>query len=262
MSTDQDYTREQRSRGGRKAAATNKRNTQGRFVKSEVPLPPGFKIVVPKRDHFTPQPVPQRLEDQRDWPRIQGSKADLDEATAHLHTFAARSGIDISTGPAGKGQAGTYNRKSRTITLAKELDDHPALYAWVLAHELGHALDSRLAALGDEEYGTQEHTGDFELVAEATALRTLSSFGMTIDSTGDHLSTICGKNWKNRLQKTKNRYRYHAAAGKLAKQQHPSDSFAAGVAERNIQRAERAERRRIRQRNRRYADPIKLRWWK
>ena len=262
MGTSQGYTREQQSRGGRKAATRNKRNTQGRFVKGEVPLPPGFKIVVPKRDHFTPQPVPRRLEAQRDWPNIQGSKADLDEATEHLHSFAARAGIDISTAPAGKGQAGTYNRKSRTIILAKELDDHPALYAWVLAHELGHAMDSRLAALGDEEYGTKEHTGDFELVAEATALRTLASFGMTIDSAGDHLSTIGGKNWKNRLQKTKIRYRYHAAAGKLAKPQCSSDEFAAGVAARKIQRAERAERRRIRQRNRRYADPIKLRWWK
>ena len=177
-----------------------------------MPLPPGFKIVVPKPDHFTPQPVPQRLEAQRDWPNIQGSKADLDEATAHLHSFAARAGIDISTGPKGKGQAGTYNRKSRTIVLAKELDDHPALYAWVLAHELGHALDSRLAALGDEEYGTKEHTGDFELVAEATALHTLASFGMTVDSAGKHLSTIGGKNWKGRLDKTKIRHRHQRSS--------------------------------------------------
>ena len=86
----------------------------------------------------------------------------------------------------------------------------------------------RLAALGDEEYGTKEHTGDFELVAEATALRTLASFGMTIDSAGDHLSTIGGKNWKGRLDKTKIRYRYHAATGKLAKPQCSSDEFAAG----------------------------------
>ena len=262
MGTDQDLARKQRSSGGRKAAATNKRNTLGRFVKSDVPLPPGFKIVVPKRDHFTPQPVPRRLEAQRDWPNIQGSKADLDEATAHLHAFAASAGIGISTGPAGKGQAGTYNRKSRTIILAKELDDHPALHAWVLAHELGHALDGRLAALGDEEYGAQEHTGDFELVAEATALRTLSSFGMIIDRASNHLSTIGGKNWQNRLHKTKNHDRFFAATGKLAKPECSSDEYAASRAARKIRRAERAERRRIRQRNRRYADPIKLRWWK
>ena len=138
----------------------------------QVPLPPGFKIVRPTKDHFTPQPAPARLAAQRSWPNIQGSRAVLDEAIEHLEAVAARFGIRLVwQDPDERGQAGSQKIGSNSITFARELEDHPALYAWVLAHELGHAFDPRLQVMGRSEYGTRVHTDDYELVAEAVALR-------------------------------------------------------------------------------------------
>ena len=74
----------------------------------QVPLPPGFKIAVPTKDHFTPQPAPARLAAQRSWPNIQGSRAVLDEAIEHLEAVAARFGIRLVwQDPDERGQAGS-----------------------------------------------------------------------------------------------------------------------------------------------------------
>ena len=265
MATAQDFTREQSARGGRKAAQKNARNTQGRFQAGEKPLPPGFtpppgfKPFVAAADHFNPSPIPRRLANQRAWPRIMGSKADLDLAVEHLETFADKSGIDVIKGPPGRGQAGIYNQKARTIVLAAETYENPELYAWVLAHELGHATDPRFKEIGDEDY--KEHTGDYELVAEATALRTLTTFGLIVGGAEQHLGTVGGKDWRKRLAKTKNKDRYLAAVSQLRKPQCPDDLEVRRAA-RRASRADRAERRRLRHRAARYKDPIKLRFWR
>ena len=76
----------------------------------KVPLPPGFKIVRPTKDHFTPQPAPARLAAQRSWPNIQGSRAVLDEAIEHLEAVAARFGIRLVwQDPDERGQAGSQD---------------------------------------------------------------------------------------------------------------------------------------------------------
>ena len=208
----------------------------------QVPLPPGFKIVRPTKDHFTPQPAPARLAAQRSWPNIQGSRAVLDEAIEHLEAVAARFGIRLVwQDPDERGQAGSQIIGSNSITFARELQDHPALYAWVLAHELGHAFDPRLQVMGGSEYGTKVHTDDYELVAEAVALKTLRSWGFTIDSAAYHLSAVGGKNWQRRLGKSYIRNRFVIAVDVLRKPL-PPGSPEARKARQEVRKAKRAER--------------------
>ena len=66
------------------------------------------------------------------------------------------------------------------MVLHRELHNDPALYAFALAHELGHALDPQLEHLPDD-YRRRRHHGSFEVVAESAAVRSLKSFGLVLE---------------------------------------------------------------------------------
>lgn len=108
-------------------------------------------------DHFDPKPIPSRIALQRPWPRISGSEYRLRYAIGHLRRVAEAGLISLRVLDEGLGEAGRHDSTSTVedpngcIYLARELLDDPALYAWVLAHELGHALDPRFALLGAED---------------------------------------------------------------------------------------------------------------
>ena len=95
--------------------------------------------------------------------------------------------------------------------------------------------------MGRSEYGTRAHTDDYELVAEAVALKTLRSWGFTIDSAVDHLSAVGGKNWQRRLGKSYIRNRYVIAVDVLRKPLPPGNPEAR-KARQEVRKAKRAER--------------------
>ena len=92
----------------------------------------------------------------------------------------------------------TVEHPNGCIFLAAEVIDDPALYAWVLAHELGHALDPRFALLGAEDYHDPRPHSDYEIVADTTARHLLESFGpITDDYEGD--LDVKRPGWRGRI---------------------------------------------------------------
>lgn len=192
-------------------------------------LPEGFVPYVPPPDFFVfrgtdqdarPADVPVRLTRQRVWPTIQRSRADLEEAIAWFEYIAEISDIRVMRLAPGMGQAGQYSLPERGIYLADELFEHPALYGWVLAHGLGHAVDPRFEAFGAIEYGQPGHkykTPDYELIAEAAAIEAFRSFRLILFPRSDHLVSIVGEKGKQRLLNPKMGGRIRVAAGILRK---------------------------------------------
>ena len=149
-------------------------------------------------DHFDPRPIPSRIAAQRPWPKIYGSRRRMFYAVSHLRGVAAAPGISIKILPEGQGEAGRYDLRSQTIQIASEVKDDTALYAYVVAHELGHALDPRFALLADQEYETARYHGDYEIVAEESARRALESFGLILDDDAGYLDML-HRRWQRRV---------------------------------------------------------------
>lgn len=166
-------------------------------------------------DHFDPKPIPERISLQRPWPQISGSTSRLKYAIGHLRRVAAAAGISLKLLPEGRGQAGEYDPNRSSIYLASELHQVPALYAWVVAHELGHALDPRYAMLSGVEYEQPVHHGEYEAVADTVARHTLESFGLIIDDHEGYLDRIC-PGWRRKIN-GKLRDRIYAASYPLCK---------------------------------------------
>ena len=164
------------------------------------PKTPNFVDVRATRadDHFDPKPIPPRIAAQRPWPKIYGSRRRMLYAVSHLRGVAAAAGISIKILPEGQGEAGRYDLRSQTIQIAAEVMDDPALYAYVVAHEMGHALDPRFAVLGDQEYETARYHSDYEIVAEESARRALESFGLILDDDAGYLDML-HRRWQRRV---------------------------------------------------------------
>ena len=146
--------------------------------------------------------APERLVRQRPWPTIQGRLGDLEEAIAWFEHIASISGIMLLRLAPGTGQAGLYSLQERAIYLADELFELPPLYGWVLAHELGHAVDPRFEVFGAVEYGQAKYshrTRDYELVAECAAVDAFFSFGLHPFRDNEYLASIAGKKWRKKL---------------------------------------------------------------
>ena len=146
--------------------------------------------------------APDRLVRQRPWPTLQGRLPDLQEAIAWFEHIAAISGITLLRLSPGAGQAGLYSLQERAIYLADELFELPPMYAWVLAHELAHAVDPRFEAFGAIEYGQPKYshrTRDYELIAESAAMNALLSFKVIPFQDSEYLTSTVGKKWRKKL---------------------------------------------------------------
>ena len=197
-------TRAQSARGGRTAAASNQRDRHGQFKQGAKPdrgpKTPDFVDVRATRadDHFDPKPIPPRIAAQRPWPQISGSRRRMLYAVSHLRSVAAAAGISIKVLPKGQGDAGGYDPPTKTIRIAAEVMDDPALYAYVVAHEMGHALDPRYAMLAVHEYKNPRYEPDYEIVAEESARRALESFGLILDN-DDGFLQMMHRSWQRRV---------------------------------------------------------------
>ena len=207
-------------------------------------------------DHFDPKPIPQRIALQRPWPRISGSDDRLRYCIGHLRRVAHAAIISIVALDEGLGEAGKYDSTSTVehpngcIYLAAEVIEDPALYAWVLAHELGHALDPRFALLGAEDYHHPRYHGDYEIVADTIARHSLESFGLIIDDYEGYLD-MKRPGWRRRIN-GKLRDRIYSAGSPLCKPSPPGSQQAkrrAGARRRALRRA-RAAAREEQERNR------------
>ena len=164
--------------------------------------------------------VPERLVRQRPWPTLQGRLPNLDEAIAWFEHLAEISGIMLVRLAPRTGQAGLYSLQERAIYLADELFELPPLYGWVLAHELGHAVDPRFEAFGALEYGQPKHshrTRDYELIAESAANDAFLSFGLHPFHDNEYLASIAGKKWRKKLTGPDRGARSFVASGILRK---------------------------------------------
>ena len=164
--------------------------------------------------------VPSRLAAQRWWPTIQGSRADLEDAIAWFEHTAQITDVRILRQAPGLGQAGLFSQADRGIYLADEVFEHRALYGWVLAHEMGHALDPRFEAFGAVEYGQPGHshrTRDYELIAEAAAAVACGSFGVILPPENYYLVDTAGDKWRKRLENPEIAGRLSVVSGILRK---------------------------------------------
>ncbi len=164
--------------------------------------------------------APDRLVQQRPWPTLQGRLPDLEEAIAWFEHIAEISEIMLLRLAPGTGQAGLYSLQERAIYLADELFELPPMYAWVLAHELAHAVDPRFEAFGAIEYGQPKYshrTRDYELIAESAAMDALLSFKVIPFQDSEYLAGIAGKKWRKKLTGPDRGARLLVASGILRK---------------------------------------------
>ena len=197
--------------GGKVAATRNRRATSGQFVETpkaqEVVSATTLTLQEDNRryaDYFTaPAPSP-RLAAVRPFPKISGRKAQLDQAINHLEGMAISQGITVGRIDTHSGDVGWYDGSKRQIMLHGDIHNDPALYAFALAHELGHAFDPTYDKL-PEDYSRTLHHGGYEVVAEASAIRSLKSFGLTLENEEEFLTKntrfgIRAEGWKTGLK--------------------------------------------------------------
>ena len=173
---------------------------------------------------------------------------------SHLRSVAAAAGISIKVLPKGQGEAGRYDARAKTIQIAAEVMDDPALYAYVVAHEMGHALDPRFAMLAGQEYSNPRYEADYEIVAEESARLALESFGMILDDDEGFLEMM-HRRWQRRANgRLRDRVR---STSVLQKPWKPGSHLAAQAA-RSRKRAQRRAKADARRALKRYKPPIKL----
>ena len=213
--------------------------------------PPGCFVLRGTEGVFGPTDVPARLAVQRPWPTIQGREVDLEDAIAWFGHIAEISDIRVMRLAPGMGEAGQYSLPERAIYLADELFEHPALYGWVLAHELGHALDPRFEAFGETEYhqdGKRYQIRDYELIAEGAAIEAFLSFRLILFRENDYLVNTVGEKWRKRFRNPEMGGRVQVAAGILREplpQDTPEQQRKYRQAQHNLQSAIRRADKRI-----------------
>ena len=197
--------------GGKTAAARNKRATSGQFVETPKAQDVASTTTLTLRDDarryadyfVAPAPSP-RLAAVRPFPKISGRKAQLDQAINHLEGMAISQGITVGRIDTHSGDVGWYDGSKRQIMLHGDIHNDPALYAFALAHELGHAFDPTYDKL-PEDYSRTLHHGGYEVVAEASAIRSLKSFGLTLENEEEFLTKntrfgVRAEGWKTGLK--------------------------------------------------------------
>ena len=216
---------------------------------------------VPSDIEFDSDPMPSRISYQRQWPRIRGYQEDLEDLIWHLEAIADRASIRrYWRREGGVGQAAEYIQRERSIRFAREARDHLPLYGWVLAHELGHALDPWFGAFAPVEYGfrgMERATATYELIAEASALCCFWSFGLHVHRYEPHLLSLGGKKWQRKLFREAYNDRLWVAAGVLCKPlpyETQDQYLEADLYRLKVRRRQRRVEREIRHKCRRYGD--------
>ena len=199
--------------GGRIAAAHNKRRADGKFREGARAADPdlaglGTAVQSYSSEPVVKYPVPAHLTQIRPFPQISGKQSQLNQAIDHLEAVARAEGIQVHAfrqDPSKRGNdLGSYDPNTRSVYLRQDICENDALYAFSLAHELGHALDPKYEKMA-EDYSKGFHRGAFEVVAEATAIRSIESFGLKLDGAEAYLNDtkmygFASGAWKRSLQ--------------------------------------------------------------
>ena len=150
----------------------------------------------PSSDWFGPVTAPPQASGVRPFPTISGHWSGLDECIQHLHRVAEYSDfiiIPFKTAPAGADPLGSCEMRRQRVYINEIFLDEPAFYAFVLAHELGHALDPRYQ-FDPQDYDGVRKSG-YEVVAEASAVNALRSFGLVLDDADRYLDEQFPRRW-------------------------------------------------------------------
>lgn len=151
----------------------------------------------PNPDWFGPVTAPQQARRFRPFPAVSGFWSQLDECIQHLHRVAEYSDfviITFETAPPGADQLGSCEMARQRVYINEIFLSEPAFYAFVLAHELGHALDPRYQ-FDPQDYDSVFRKSGYEVVAEASAVNALRSFGLVLDDADRYLDERFPRRW-------------------------------------------------------------------
>ena len=150
----------------------------------------------PSSDWFGPVTAPPQASEVRPFPTISGYLSNLDECLQHLHRVAKYSDFVIltfETAPAGADPLASCEMERQRVYINEIFLDEPAFYAFLLAHEMGHALDPRYQ-FDPQDYHSVRKSG-YEVVAEASAVNALRSFGLVLDDADRYLNEWFPRRW-------------------------------------------------------------------
>ena len=150
----------------------------------------------------SPRPTARRLA-VRPFPRVSGKLGQLWHCLEHLGEIADRRSVEVEYVNTPYGEIAWYDLNANRIMIHRDFDANPALKAFAVAHELGHALDPNFVKL-PEDYLKRFRRGSFEVVAEASAIRCLKSFGLKLTGENEFLDNQnrCGlrrESWRRAL---------------------------------------------------------------
>lgn len=150
----------------------------------------------PGSDWFGPVTAPPQASRERPFPAISGHLSSLDECLQHLHRVADYSDfivVPFKTAPAGADPLASCDMRRQRVYINEIFWDEPAFYAFVMAHEMGHALDPRYQ-FDPQDYNGVRKSG-YEVVAEASAVNALRSFGLVLDDADRFLDEQFSRRW-------------------------------------------------------------------
>ena len=150
--------------------------------------------------------TPAEFLERRPFPLFRSTQQQAENCLAHLFAIADRAGIQVYVMDEDSPdvyEIGLYSFDLETIHLAPALLHDTLLRAFVLGHELAHALDPVICAFPHRYEITQEMYAA-EVVAESASLKCLGSFGIEIHD-GDCYLQYCelqhkGYPWRNALE--------------------------------------------------------------
>ena len=150
--------------------------------------------------------TPVEFLERRPFPLFRSTQQQAESCLAHLFAIADSARIQVHLMDKDSPdvcEIGLYTFASKTIHLAPSLPSDALLYAFVLGHELGHALDPVICTFPHRYEMTQEMY-EAEVVAESASLKCLESFGIEIYD-GDSYLQYCellnkGYPWKEALK--------------------------------------------------------------
>ena len=150
--------------------------------------------------------TPVEFLERRPFPLFRSTQQQAESCLTHLFASADRAGIQVyvmNEDSPDVDEIGLYSFDLGAIYLAPRLLHDTLLCAFILGHELGHALDPVICAFPHRYEMTQEMYAA-EIVAESASLECLGSFGIEIHN-GDCYLQYCelqhkGYPWRNALQ--------------------------------------------------------------
>lgn len=123
----------------------------------------------PTSDRFGPVTAPPQASRIRPFPVISGHLSSLDECLQHLQRVVEYSDFVVmtfKTAPAGADPLASCEMERQRVYINEIFLDEPAFYAFLLAHEMGHALDPRYQ-FDPQDYHSVRKSGDDAMAAES-----------------------------------------------------------------------------------------------